>query len=91
MIPGYDYGVQTSNTAITLLFFHYYVHIKLMISSEKQELHLLVVIILFKTEFGHAQNSVTKISKPKLKTACINPWAIVFKCVFNFLFFIIKT
>ena len=76
--------------AITLLFFHY-AHIKLMISSKKQELHLLVVIILFKTEFGHAQNSVTKIGKPKLKTACINPWAIVFKCVFNFLFFIIKT
>ena len=58
--------------AITLLFFHY-AHIKLMISSKKQELHLLVVIILFKTEFGHAQISVPKIGKPMPKTACFSP------------------
>ena len=40
---------------------------------KKLELHLLLVIILFKIEFGHAQISVPKISTPMLKTACINP------------------
>ena len=41
---------------------------------KKLELHLLVVIILFKIEFGHAQITVRKIGTLMLKTACINPW-----------------
>ena len=40
---------------------------------KKLELHLLVVIILFEIEFGHAQISVPKIGKPMSKTACIKP------------------
>ena len=40
---------------------------------KKLELCLLVVIILFKIEFGHAQISVPKISKLTLKIACIRP------------------
>ena len=40
---------------------------------KKLELHLLVVIILFKIEFGLTQISVPKFSKPIWKTACINP------------------
>ena len=40
---------------------------------KKLELHLLVVIILFKIEFGHAQITVRKIGTLMLKTACINP------------------
>ena len=45
---------------------------------KKLELHLLVDIILFKTEFGYVQISVPKIGTPMLKytkigtpTACI--------------------
>ena len=43
------------------------------------ELHLLVVIISFKIEFGHAQISVPKIVKPLLKIACINSCCYQFK------------
>ena len=39
---------------------------------KKLKLRLLVVIILFKIEVGHAQISVPKIGKPMSKTACIN-------------------
>ena len=39
----------------------------------KLELCLLVVIILFKIEFGHVQVNVPKVSKLMLKTACTNP------------------
>ena len=40
---------------------------------KKLELHLLVVIIVFKIEFGQTQINVHKISKLMQKTACINP------------------
>ena len=40
---------------------------------KKLELGLLVVIILFKIEFGYAQISVSEIGTPMSKTACINP------------------
>ena len=40
---------------------------------KKLELCLLVVIILFKIEFGYAQISVSEIGTPMSKTACINP------------------
>ena len=40
---------------------------------KKLELRILVVIILFKVEFGHAQISVPKIVTPISKTACIKP------------------
>ena len=42
---------------------------------KKLELGLLVVIILFKIEFGYAQISVSEIGTPMSKTACINPWS----------------
>ena len=34
----------------------------------------MVVSVLLKIKFGHAQISVPKIGKPMLKIACINPW-----------------
>ena len=40
---------------------------------EKLELHLMVVSVLLKIKFGHAQISVPKIGIPMSKTACINP------------------
>ena len=42
----------------------------------KLELCLLVVIILFKIEFGHTQISVPKIGTPMSKTASINPCVV---------------
>ena len=36
--------------------------------------YLLVVKVLFKIEFGHAQISVPNIGKPIRKTVFINPW-----------------
>ena len=40
---------------------------------KKLELRLLVIIVLFKNEFGHIQIIVPKIAKPMPKRACINP------------------
>ena len=40
---------------------------------KKLELHLMIVSILSKIKFGHAQINVPKISIPMSKTACINP------------------
>ena len=57
--------------------YNYYVIFSLSCSCyvadmiKKLELCLLVVIILFKIEFGHAQISVPKIGKPMPKVACI--------------------
>ena len=72
MTPDYDYGVQTSNNCDNFVVFSllcsYYVS-----DIKKLELHLLVVIILFKMEFRHVQIGVPKIGKPMMKTACINP------------------
>ena len=34
----------------------------------------MVVSVLLKIKFGHAQISVPKIGIPITKTACINPW-----------------
>ena len=56
---------------INLLFFRYYVRV-VTDMIKKLKLRLLVVIILFKIEVGHAQISVPKIGKPMSKTACIN-------------------
>ena len=39
----------------------------------------MVLLVLLKTKFGHAQISVPKIGKPMSKTACINPWWHRFK------------
>ena len=33
----------------------------------------MVVLVLLKIKFGHAQISVPKIGTPMSKTACINP------------------
>ena len=41
----------------------------------------MVVSVLLKIKFGHAQISVPKIGIPMSKTACINP----FLCTFNLL------
>ena len=72
MTPDYDYAVQTSNNCNNFVVFpllcSYYVN-----DIKKLELHLLVVIILFKMEFGHVQIGVPKIGEPMTKTACINP------------------
>ena len=63
------------------LFFCYYVYYYCYATDmiKKLELLLLVVIILFKIEFGHTQISVSIISKPMLKTVCINPcwWSLL--------------
>ena len=62
--------------------YNYYVIFSLSCSCyvadviKKLELRLLIVIILFKIEFGHAQISVPKIGKPIPKIACINPWLL---------------
>ena len=40
---------------------------------KKLEFRLLVVMILFNIQFGHAQISVPKISKLMPKATCINP------------------
>ena len=40
---------------------------------KKLELHLMLVSILLKIKFGHAQISVPKIGVPISKTACIDP------------------
>ena len=73
MTQDYDYGVQTHNNCNHFVVFSllcsYYVNDII----KKLEFHLLIVIILFKTEFEHAQKTVPKIGKPVLKTACINP------------------
>ena len=34
----------------------------------------MVVLVLLKIKFGHAQISVLKFGIPISKTACINPW-----------------
>ena len=72
MTQVYDYEVQTSdncnNFVVFSLLCSYYVND----IDKKLEFHLRVVIILFKTEFGHAQISVPKIGKPVPKTTCIN-------------------
>ena len=36
----------------------------------------MVVSVLLKINFGHAQISVPKIGIPMSKTACINPWPL---------------
>ena len=59
---------------ISFLFSHYYVHITLPIWFKKPELRLMVLSVLRKIKFGHAQISVPKIGIPMSKTACINPW-----------------
>ena len=41
--------------------------------DQKTRIAYLVVIILFKVEFGHAQISLPKIVTPISKTACIKP------------------
>ena len=41
---------------------------------KKLELHLLVGMILFKTEFGHVQISVPKIGTLMSKTVCTTPY-----------------
>ena len=73
MTQDYDYGNQTSNNCNNFVVFSllcsYYVNSII----KKLEFHLLVVIILFKTEFERAQISVPKIGKSVLKRACINP------------------
>ena len=73
MTQDYDYGVQTHNNCNNFVVFSllcsYYVNDII----KKLQFHLLVVIILFKTEFGHAQKTVPKIGKLVLKTACFNP------------------
>ena len=56
MTQDYDYGNQTSNNCNNFVVFSllcsYYVNSII----KKLEFHLLVVIILFKTEFERAQN-----------------------------------
>ena len=73
MTQDYDYGNQTSNNCNNFVVFSllcsYYVNSII----KKLEFHLLVVIILFETEFERAQISVPKIGKSVLKRACINP------------------
>ena len=59
---------------ISFLFSHHYVHIIFVICSKKMELRLIVVSVLLKIKFGHAQISVSKIGIPMSKTTCINPW-----------------
>ena len=41
---------------------------------KKLEFCLMVVLVLLKIKFGHAQISVPKIGIPMLKTVCINPY-----------------
>ena len=62
---------------ISFLFSHYYDHIKLLIWSKKLELRLMVVSVLLKIKFGHAQISVPKIGIPMSETTCINPWRLM--------------
>ena len=52
----------------TLLCLHYITDM-----IKKLEFCFLVVIILFKVEFGHFQISVLKIGTRMLETTCINP------------------
>ena len=69
--------MESKQVIIAIIFFFFF--FSLLCSYyvndiiKKLELHLLVVIILFKTEFGHAQISVPKIGKPMPKTACFSP------------------
>ena len=78
MTTDYDYGPKQAT--------HYNQFIFLLLCScyatdmiKKLELLLLVVIILFKIEFGHTQISVSIISQPMLKTVCMNPcwWSLL--------------
>ena len=72
MTPDYDYGTQASYTLqLLLMFFLLCSYVIDMI--KKLELCLLVVAILFKIGFAHAQISMPKISTIMLKIACINP------------------
>ena len=69
MTQYYHYGVQTSYTLQLLSFFlllcsHYGTNV-----IKKLELYLVIVLVLHKIRFGHAEISLTKIDIPMLKTA----------------------
>ena len=56
MTQDYDYEVQTSNNCNNFVVFSLLCSYYVNDIDKKLEFHLRVVIILFKTEFGHAQN-----------------------------------
>ena len=70
---SYHLGVQTNHTLclfliFSLLYSHYVADL-----IKKLELHIMVVSVLLKIKFGHAQICIAKIGIPMSKTACISP------------------
>ena len=68
----YHLGVQTNHTLclffiFSLLYSHYAADL-----IKKLELHIMVVSVLLKIKFGHAQICMPKIGIPMSKTACIS-------------------
>ena len=64
--------IKESKQIILYIYFSfscYYVHIMLLIWQKKMKLFLMVVSVLFKIKFGHAQIIVPKIGMPISKTA----------------------
>ena len=66
---------KQAHTTFILFFFtffmFYYIH-SIYWYDQKLELHLRVVLILFKIKFKHNHISVAKIGKPTSKTASLN-------------------
>ena len=67
-VPKLAFYALHSFLILLLLCSHYVADL-----MKKLELCLMVVSVLLKIKFGHAQISVPKISIPMSKTTCINP------------------
>ena len=68
--------IKDSKQTIHYIWFYFLVIMFILccwFDKKKLELRLMVVLVLLKMKFGHAQISVPKIGIPMSKTACINP------------------